>query len=99
MPDVQPMPEPAELAIELERPSGEDRDEAADHHRVGGRDIVGGVVREPGRNRKPQAEREARPVLPPPHFRCTCKHGFLHVAPRGAYGWTPRYDGAFGHGL
>src|SRR2546425_10858436 len=149
MPGMYPMPEPAELAIELERPCGEQADEQADRDRVdggnavaveaeherrdhqpqpaaeiepfgaqviaaeaevrgerqrqaanrgvGGRDIVRRVVREPGRNREPETEREARPGLPSPHLGCTCRHRLLHAAPPGAYPWTLGADGAFGH--
>src|SRR5438477_8675747 len=135
MADEEPMPEPAQFAIELERPCREQRDEAAHRdgvdrrdvlaleaeyegrsddpdataetqpfgaqmidaepevrgereqdaadRRVGGRDIVRGIVGKPGRKREPQAKREACPVLPAPHLG-------------SHYAWTPASYRPFG---
>src|SRR5438132_694929 len=62
MPDVQPMPQPAELAIELERPRGEHGDEAADHHRGDRRDALAFEAEHERRGEQPHAAREIEPL-------------------------------------
>src|SRR6267142_30509 len=115
MPGVQPMPDPAELAIELERPRREQRDEGADRDRVDRRDVIRLEAEHERRDDEPQAAGEVDPFgaqviaaeaevrsSPSPATAASRPHFpacRLHLAPSGAFPWTMQFAGPFGRAV